>query len=217
MNKRRIDLPNPLMMKSFQFAFVFISFSILFILFTAVAFLISTQLDDVPNERILSPLLMGLFFGGSSIVIFLQDHFPKNRVLKFFIPLLLLPFSISQIRPSYFYLQDLHQNGSGFTTEEWLSSELIGEVQRLSQDTLIINNEADAILLHANRPSFRIPELIQGKALDVYEAFGQDSGDAIQRTFRTKGAALVLFSSVYWQLNSFYYHQTDNSVCPQNI
>lgn len=208
-NKRRINLPKALMLKSVQFAFVFFSFSIFFIIFTAIAFLISTQIDVVPNERILSPLLMGFLFGGSSIVIFLQDHIPKNLVLRMFLPMLILPFSISQIGPSYSYLQDLHENGSGYTTKEWHSSELIREVQRLPQDTSVISNEAEAILLHANRSSNRIPELVQGIPHDVYESFGQDSSDAIQQTFRTKGAALVLFGSVYWQLNSFYYQQTD--------
>jgi ABC-type multidrug transport system fused ATPase/permease subunit len=208
-NQKRYETHNHTRMKSFQFSVVFISFSILFIIFLAFAFLISTQLNEVPNERILSPFLIGLFLGGSSLAVFFLDRFPNNQSLKYFIPTLFLIFSISQIGSSFSLLQDLHNNGGGYGSEKWQSSELLNEVQDLPQDIPIISNDAEAILLYTNRPAYRIPELMEGIKLDNFKSFGQDPGDEIQRIFTNRGAALVLFDSIYWQFNSFYFHQTE--------
>ncbi len=208
-NQKGIETQNPLRMKSFQLSVVFLSFSILFIVFLAFAFLFSTQLNEVPNVRILSPFLIGLFLGGSSLAVFFLDRFPTNQSLKYFFPTLFLIFSISQIGSSFSLLQDLHSNGGGYGSEKWQSSELLRDVQKLPQEIPIISNDAEAILLFGNRPAYRIPELVEEIKHDDFRSFGQDPGDEIQRIFTTRGAALVLFDSIYWQFNSFYFHQAE--------
>ena len=152
---------------------------------------------------------MSLLMGGSSLAAFLLDLYPNNRLFKFILPLFFVIFLINQINPGLSYLYSLHENGSGYTSKEWQSSELLDRVKELPLETSIISNEADAILLYANRPAYRIPELMQGKRHAVFNSFGQDSEDEIQSIFKTKGAALVLFNSVYWQFNAIYYHKAE--------
>jgi hypothetical protein len=208
-SKRKVKFLDLLKLASLRFSVIAFSFSILFVIFTALAVPISTRHYDVPNERIMSPFLMAIFVGSSSGVVFLLELFPSSRLSKFILPLFYVAFITLQIGPGFSYLRDLHDHGYGYTDKAWQSSELIEKVEELPLDTSIISNEADAILLHVNRPAYRIPELEQRKKVAVFDSFGQDYEDKIQQIFRENGAALVLFDTVYWQFVPIYYHKTE--------
>ncbi len=206
---RGFKFHNIVRITSLKFTTIFLVFSFTFVVLTALAFLFSTQVQPLPNERIISPFLLGILLGFSSGVLFLLDLFPNTRLLNIAISILLLALSAYQIVSGISYLQNLHEKGTGYTSEEWQTSELMSEVKRLHDGTPLISNEADAILLYANRPAYRIPEIVQKKKYEQFSSFGEDPEDRIQQIFRTEGAALVLFDTVYWQLNDFYYHQAD--------
>lgn len=192
---------------SFQLTVIFLVFSFTYIVVSALAFLFSAQHEPFPNERLMSPILLGIILGCSSAALFVLDLYRNSRVLKVSLSAIFIGLFSLQIASSISYLQNLHEHGDGYTSKKWQSSDLMDEVKGLPEGIDLISNEAEAILLYANRPAYRIPELLQRKKYEPYITFGEDPEDEIQQIFRIEGAALVLFDSAYWQFNAFYFHR----------
>lgn len=101
-----------------------------------------------------------------------------------------------------------HEKGGGFTSQRWRSSGTITAVEQLPSQTPIITNDPDAILFFLERPAYEIEWTSFDKPTELLLPFGDDEDDAIQRLFKNKGAALVVFDTIYWQLYPFCVEET---------
>ena len=186
-------------------AVAFGSFSLAYLGFLGAAFLFSAQRAEPPDERILSPLQIGVSIWILAMFSILSGSLGRKHAWWALGTALLLFQLTYQINESKDYINGLHENGRGFTGRRWRSSGLINAVSDLPSDQQLISNEPDAIMLYTNRPAFGIPEIQDETEYAPYLTFGDDyENDGVQRRFRDEGAALVLFASAFWQFYPIY-------------
>jgi hypothetical protein len=161
------------------------------------------------NQRHFSPIELGTIVALFTLGMYLIEafHWPKwTTALPVFLALGLV---IPNIQAGSELLSDLHDEGKGHTRAYWHRSELMEALKELPQDVPLISNEAEAIILWADRRAYRIPELWDRTYVEPFTPFGSDPDDPVQGIFRDQGAALVLFDSVYWQFWAIYGDQAD--------
>jgi hypothetical protein len=115
------------------------------------------------------------FLFAASIVI---SHFPESGVQV-----------LSQSR-----------QGRGFTSSAWQNSPMIAAIQDISPDVPLITNESIAIMLYTDRYTYDLPQVFSEQPDDMNTRFGDDGTDTPSTLFREDRAALVLFGSIFRQL-----------------
>ena len=99
----------------------------------------------------------------------------------------------------------LSRQGRGFTSRAWQTSSTIEAIQDISPDVPLITNESVAILLYTNRAAYDFHPVFSEHPAEMNTRFGDDLNDAVSVIFREDGAALVLFNSIFWQLEPLDY------------
>jgi hypothetical protein len=102
------------------------------------------------------------------------------------------------------------EQGLGYTSPAWRNSELIAWVRHTPPETKLITNETMAVLFLTGRTAYPFAEIYLDHPLDIYTAYGSDSGslDAAQKLFRESQSPLVLFNTIETQFQSIYGSQT---------
>ncbi len=159
--------------------------------------------------RHLTALELGIFVSGIMLVYVLLDHYKLTRASPWIALSLVLGLSLPMARSGFKLLSDLHAHGRGHTHKSWHQSEVIPYLRSLPQDVPLISNEIEAIIIWTNRKAYRVPEIWDRTRLPTFERFGEDPNDPIQRIFRIKGMALILFDSARWQFESIYGDRAD--------
>jgi hypothetical protein len=103
-----------------------------------------------------------------------------------------------------------HQDGAGYTAKAWRNAEIISKIEQLPVDTTLISNESAMVLFFTGRPAYDITELIDHAPQTITDRYGDDTNDHPQKEFHENGAALVLFYSIYSQLQELYGDQTQS-------
>jgi hypothetical protein len=196
----RIVLAHP----AFLVATAYLLYSLTYAVILITSFLFSSQLASAPSPRHLLPIQIGLLIGAVSFLSVVITRAKPRRVLLVALVAAALIYSADQFRNSWEYLERMHAEGGGYTSQSWQSSGVIQAIRDLPPDLPIISNEQDAIMLYTNRPAYAVPELEYGIEYPISQQFGQDPKDEIQTVFRDQGAALALFSSAYWQFFELY-------------
>jgi hypothetical protein len=99
----------------------------------------------------------------------------------------------------------LSREGRGFTSLAWQISSTIEAIQDINPRVALITNESAAILLYSDRYAYDLPQLFSEQAAELNTRFGDDMSDTASTVFREDGAALVLFDSIFWQLETLNY------------
>jgi hypothetical protein len=105
------------------------------------------------------------------------------------------------------------QNGLGFQSVTWQQSDLVAYVRGLPQDQKIVSNEEMALLYLTERQSYPLAEIYQDEPSAEFTMFGQaETLDEGQKQFKEHGAVLVLFDSIFSQLQGLYLDQANSRV-----
>lgn len=158
-------------------------------------------------ERVFGPMLIALTAAVySSIWIMLATP----RVVKWRTVLIVtftLLITAFQIPRTFSLITGLFQDGAGYTSRGWRSSETIQGVKLLHPEISIISNEAAAILLLTKKPAFDIPQFTKVDSNQILSKFGDGESKA-EEVFREEGGALVLFDSIKWEMWLFFGEDT---------
>jgi hypothetical protein len=158
--------------------------------------------------RHLSLVGLGVLVAVFTLVAFFIDSFDWPKRANLLLVVLVLGLILPSVQPSVTLLTQYHEQGSGFSREYWHHSQLMQVVQELPEDSILISNESEAILLWLNRPSYRVPEIWHRKHIEPFTQFGEIQDDPIEKIFREEEAALILFSSVADQFFVLYGHDS---------
>ncbi len=182
-------------------------FLVVYILGLIFSYLFTLPTPDF-SLRTLSP---ALFAFSLSIVIFvfyaasLRQH-PKWLVA---IPFLFAAaIMISHYPESEAKVLSLSRQGRGFTGSAWQNSPTIAAIQDISPDVPLITNESIPILLYTGRYAYDLPQVFSEQPAEMNTRFGDDGIDTPSTLFREAGAALVLFDSIFRQLEPRYHDRT---------
>ncbi len=102
------------------------------------------------------------------------------------------------------------EDGMGFTSIAWRTSETVSAVRSIKSDVPLITNEEMAILFLTGRASYPLAEIYLDKPLTTFHRFGDGEmdGEQDQAAFKNFGGALVLFDSIELQLEGLYGEKT---------
>jgi hypothetical protein len=135
-----------------EICFIFVVIYLGFILFSISFFDAHTPLD----QRILYPVYVFFFVG----VILLYDRLSKitqfNK-LSIFIPILLLFISFKQYSGQQFFIYNAIENGLGFSSRQWVQSDILHWLKNIPPTTVIYTNGPDPITIYTDRKSIMIP------------------------------------------------------------
>jgi hypothetical protein len=175
-----------------------------FLLIYALAYVYSVPKPDL-NERLFSPLYVAAVFSIFGLMYLAVHTWPRLRLLVG-LPLLALILTAADSLPDVVKTtQSLHQEGSGYTSSHWSQSPMIAALKQLPQDTIVITNEADAVLFLTGHPTVWLPDVIATQPMEADYRFGDSPQNLREETaFRERGAALAIFPSITLQLQSLY-------------
>jgi hypothetical protein len=154
------------------------------------------------DQRMSSPVYLSLILLLCTLFFVLGKVRPIPWMQLFLVAILAL-VSLSQVPTTLEIAGQLHEEGSGYTSIVWRNSETIRALKDLPQEIILISNEEEAILFLTGRPAYDIPELRQ-EPREVFQRFGENPQDDVERLFREKGAALVLFNTIQVDLENLY-------------
>jgi hypothetical protein len=107
---------------------------------------------------------------------------------------------------------DLHVNGRGYTSVSWRASPTIPILRAMPAGQVIVTNDSAAVMFLADRSAYDLPEIIQKEPVAAFRRFGEDVTIPAERLFREGKAVLVLFDSLYWQLEPLYGSGTEERI-----
>ena len=183
-------------------------FAFFFSLVYALAYAFTLPTPDL-NERLFSPLSIAISFIIFALLFLVAQSGPRWRAL-FALPLLALALVLADNLPTQIQsARTLHQEGSGYTSRYWRQSPVIAALMQLPPDTLVITNEADAVLFLTGLPVVWLPDVITSQPEEAFTRFG-DSPENLpeEAAFRERGAALAIFPSAARQLQGLYGEKT---------
>jgi len=176
-----------------------ILFSAVYILGLVFSYLFTLPTPDF-SLRTLSPALFAFTL---SIVIFaffaasLRQQTNSLAVIPFLFAASIMVLNYPESRDQ---VLSLSREGRGFTSLAWQTSPMIEAIQDINPRVLLITNESVAILLYTNRSAYDFPPVFSEQPVELNNRFGDDASEDTAKIFREEGAALVLFDSIFWQL-----------------
>lgn len=189
---------------SFQHASLYALLGACYACFIAATFLYVLHPRPALDERILSPLLLSGYLAGVGYLSWALDALQLSKLRTAVLTITVLTFLWANAGSSWHMLVQMHDEGGGYSSRAWAQSGLLRAVQELPEEIPLISSDVDSLLLFLDRPAYRIPELESGIPVASYRRFGDDPLDPTQRLFRDEGAALVLYTSAYWQFERVY-------------
>jgi len=107
-----------------------------------------------------------------------------------------------------------YDQGLGYTSPAWRSSETIAAMREIPEDTILITNETNAVLFLADRVSYPLQEIYADQPVSEFVPYGSGdvTADNAQKLFVEQGAALVLFDTIDNQLSGLYHDRTSERI-----
>jgi hypothetical protein len=101
--------------------------------------------------------------------------------------------------------------GLGYNSVEWQNSDTIAAVKTMPPDAVIVTNEEMAVLYLTGRATYTMAEIYDDQPLDTFTRYGEGdiAEDNSEKLFREDGASLVLFNSIYAQMEGAYGDRTE--------
>jgi hypothetical protein len=167
---------------------------LIFLILSLTFFDSSTRLDD----RILIPVyILLIIFTVTSINGITKTLRGRMRSL-----ILVISYSVSALVignylvQSWDLVQTLQQEGRGFASAAWRSSEIVAEIDNLGSDAIVYTNEAFAIYYLTDVGAYLIPEKIDPVIAQVRENF-QPTMEKMRQRLAQPGSALAVFHQGY--------------------
>jgi len=160
------------------------------------------------NDRVFSPIgisvllaiILSLYYGIRSV-------FPSSYgVVICFIPILLHLYAT--IPQTLMVAREMRKNGGLYNSITWQSSGVIQFLKGIDDDIEILSNESEALQFYLDRPTFELLELVGQYQTDLSESIIEND-DAFGRTLKSGDMILVLFDTLYWQLEEYYKEETE--------
>jgi 4-amino-4-deoxy-L-arabinose transferase-like glycosyltransferase len=174
-------------------------FSVVYILGLVFSYLFTLPTPDF-SLRTLSPALFAFTLSFVIFSFYAASLRQQTRWLAVIPLLFAVSIMISHYPESRDKVLSLSREGRGFTSLAWQTSPTIEAIQDINNDVPLITNESVAILLYTNRSAYDFPPMFAEQAAAMDTRFGDDKSDAASTVFREDGAALVLFDSIFGQL-----------------
>jgi hypothetical protein len=191
----------------FFVALLLIVFAVAYLFILALSYFYTYPPPDLIPRTFL-PIQIAVLLAVFSLSLFFIRAWQSVKWLKIIPIVLLLGISISYLHDSIIIVSYNHQYGAGYTCKAMRNSKLIYLVEQLPSNIPIISNESALVLFYTGHPAYDISELMNAEPQAITNRFGDDLNDPAQKAFRENGAALVLFQSIFWQLEHLYGTQT---------
>ncbi len=163
------------------------------------------------GSRMFSPIhaawvWLVVILAGKSMRLWKMGDLLQNGLL-IVIALLLTWYGVRSLR----IVKQNMELGLGYNSAEWQNSDTIAAVKALPQNTLIVTNEEMAVLYLTGRAAYTMAEIYDDEPPAVFSRYGEGdlSEDESERLFRKEGASLVLFNSIYAQMEGAYGDRTE--------
>lgn len=182
--------------KSNRNLFVFSIISLIgYILFIAFTHSITIpQIDIIDRMMVpLYPLFAGMIISGLAFL------FTNNqRLLSIFAIGALLIILRFNFLSSFVYIDEMQENGHGFSAREFQEAGILEELKSLPEDQRLISNSSAFVLYHINRFPLQINQFAN-------MPFGDHNGYG-EKTFRDREAALII---IYPHFRNYYGDSAD--------
>jgi len=187
------------------------AFAVCYVAGLALAWLLVSPTPDI-NLRMMAPGAILLWWLLASGISLLRSQHTEQRWLGN-IGLVAAGLYMATLVPrGAELLQDLHINGRGYSSVIWRSSPTIPVLVGMPTDVSIVTNESAAVMLLAGRSAYDLPEIVRNERVELSRPFGENEANPQERLFRKGKAVLVLFRSLYWQLEPLYGPNTDERI-----
>lgn len=160
----------------------------------------------------LFPALVLVLIG--SLSIFIRAAKGKmHGVAQIFSALLLVVICAGYLPANWAMAKNQHDNGSGYSSPSWRSSQTIQYLNQIPLEKTIISNDTGAVLFFTNRTALEFNQSFSKLPLTAFTRYGDDPIDDAQKLFHNRQAVLVLFTpALYWQLEPHFYDQTQQRI-----
>jgi len=166
------------------------------------------------NSRMISPVYVAVLWLTIILAYNTEKNWARHRWLK-----VLMPVGISLVIvwygwASFNITRQNYKQGLGFLSLEWQLSPTIQAIKALPTETILITNQEMAVLFLTGRVSYPFREAYQTIPSETFSSYGDGDleNDKPQYLFREKGAALVLFDTLYDDLAGLYGERTRERV-----
>lgn len=183
------------------------TFALIYAAVFTVSYAFTSPTPELSN-RTLVPVWIGLMSAGVALVMSISRVWSLPRWTSLLPITILILIVFTQLQSSLPIIQQYHAIGAGYTGLSWRNSETLEAVRKLPANLAIVSNETGAILLNTGKPAYEVFEIYLEKPLTVFTRFGDDPNDTSQVEFRQQHSALVLFDTVFYQLESLYSTKT---------
>ena len=180
-----------------QLSLLFISVYIPFLIISISFFDAHTPLDG----RILFPAYDFLLIAILLMLHKLLSTIGNEKIFNIFNALFIvsiLIFSAFQFFAQAKFIETLESDGLGFSSKEWVQSELLEYIKKLPESTLIWTNGPDPIQLYLNRSSKMLPKVIDPITQKTNPQAMKEIKNTITELIE-KGGVLVLFNNITWR------------------
>ncbi len=192
-------------------AITLILFVGVYILTLILSFLFTQPTPDV-NPRTFFPAIFAFTLSLVVFAFYLASLRQQSQWLIFFPLLFAAAIVVYNYPTARSKILTLHQYGKGFTSAAWQASPTLEAVRDIHPDVPIITNESIVMLLYTDRNAYDLPQLYSSQPDEKNARFGDDSSDPAGAIFREDGAALVLFNTIFHQLEPVYHDRTVSRV-----
>jgi 4-amino-4-deoxy-L-arabinose transferase-like glycosyltransferase len=146
------------------------------------------------NDRILSPIYIVLILMGLLILSQRLMSGPRRLIKVGFVFVLVLWIGLNAIQARQVYTE-MQQEGKGFASRTWWTSETIAAVESLPNEGLIYSNEASLIYHWTKRSVNWIPEKWDSVRAEPVEDFG-DKLSTMKESILQQEGFLVIFDTI---------------------
>ena len=166
------------------------------------------------GSRMFSTVHIAIFWLIMVLLVLIQKIWDKSIALKICFIFGTGIFVLWYGWRSELIVKQYYKLGLGYTSVSWQESDTIAAIKDLPEDQLIVSNEQNAVLFLTDRIVYPFKEIYYDTPLDNYFVYGDGDleNDVGQIKFKEDGAALVLFDSIYFQMNELYGDNTDQRI-----
>jgi hypothetical protein len=195
----------------YQLSMVLVVFSVLYLLMTLVISIL-THPPITIGTRMFSPMALMVFWLLILILYAVWKAGNHEPLITFAILVFMAIFTLWTGWRGLRIVEYDRINGLGFQSVVWQESNIVSYIQTLPDEQALVTNEEMGVLFLTGRRAYPLAEIYVDDPVDEFEPYGQlDSSDQGEIAFR-QGAYLVLFDSIYDQLQGLYGNKTTERV-----
>jgi 4-amino-4-deoxy-L-arabinose transferase-like glycosyltransferase len=177
-----------------------------YLAFFGVAYVVTSPTPDVDGRTIL-PILPALLVTLVSAGYILIRAWPKALWIRAFAAMCVAGSVAGFAHIAADPLEQLHQNGSGYTSPMWRKSPTIQAAMHLPPGIPLISNEPIAVLFYVGRWPHEMQVGGEPGLASSFTRYGDGAGD-MESIFRDQHAALILFNTIYTQVAGEFHEET---------